>query len=265
MQDTLIDCVTGGGRVLMEHFGKVRRITRKESQSSVVTEADVAAERVMVDLVRSRYPDHNIVAEESGFQNRNSPLTWVIDPLDGTSNFAAGVPWFGVLAAVLDGGEPVAGVMYLPCSATLYACERGGGAFRDGERVRVSAETELSNVLCAYSLDVSGDAAQSARDAELFRLLVKRSRNFRSANCLLDFCYTIDGRYGACVNQACRIWDIAAPLLMMEEAGGLFTGPKGEPLRFELDAEITVRDFTVVGGNPSLHAQVLALVRQSLD
>jgi myo-inositol-1(or 4)-monophosphatase len=151
-----------GGTTLMRYFGKIQNIDLKENQSNIVTEADLASEWQMVERILKHHPDHSIIAEETGFRQSGSDYTWIIDPLDGTSNFASGIPWFGVLVALLHKEELAAG-MYLPFYNLLYVAEKDKGAYRNGERISVSSQASLSHVLLAYSLDYSEDQAKLNR------------------------------------------------------------------------------------------------------
>ena len=263
MKSTAIECATSAGRLLLQHFGKVQNVRVKESQSSVVTDADLASEQHILSIIRRRFPDHNIVAEETGFQDRGSAYTWVVDPLDGTSNFAAGLPWFGVMVSVLEQGTPVLGAMYLPVEDRLYLAERGQGATRNDQRVRVTAETRWPHLLCAYGLDASPEAERVRQQGLLLGGLTQLARNIRATNSLIDFAYTIDGRLGAVVNLNTKIWDIAAPALLLPEAGGQLTDLRGQPITFALEAACCERSYAVVGGNPSLCRQVLERVAAS--
>jgi len=263
MKSTVLECATSAGRLLLQHFGNVQNVRVKESQSSVVTEADVASEEHILSIIRRRFSDHNIVAEESGFQNRGSAYTWVVDPLDGTANFAAGLPWFGVLVNVLEHGVPLIATMYLPIEDRLYLAERGHGATRNGERIHVTAEKRWPHLLCAYGLDASPDAERVRRQGLLLGGLTQLARNVRATNSLIDFAYTIDGRLGAVVNLNTKIWDIAAPALLFPEAGGQLTDLRGAPITFALDTACCERSYAVVGGNPSLCRQVLERVASS--
>ncbi len=262
-KDLLLECVTGAGHILREQFGQNHEVRRKESQSSVVTEVDVAAEEYILGLTQRRFPRHNIIAEESGFQNHGAELTWVIDPLDGTSNFAAGIPWFGAMVAVLQGAHPVQAAMYLPMCETLYYSEIGGGVWRNGRQVHVSRETDLSQTLCAYGFDSSDQDKQTQHEVELLTRLATRVRNVRCTNSLVDFCYTIDGRLGACLNQATKIWDIAPAHLMLKEAGGRLTDLQGEEIAFKLDTECCRRNYAVIGASEVLLPQVLAVTNSA--
>jgi myo-inositol-1(or 4)-monophosphatase len=165
------------------------------------------------------------------------------------------------LLAVLHKAEPVLAAMFLPTSQTLYEAQKGGGVIRDGVPVRVTTETDLSNVLCAYGLDATPDPQRACEEARTLQRLVKATRNVRATNCLLDFCYTIDGRLGGVINRSTRIWDIAAPCLALPEAGGRLTDLDGNDLRFDLAADPARAEFGVVGASQALHPHLLALVR----
>ncbi len=261
MKTILTRDLKAAGKLLLRYFGRSLHVKRKESQASVVTEADVAVERFLTGRIRARFPEHNILGEETGWQNRGSEFTWVIDPVDGTSNFAAGLPWFGVMLAVLRNAQPVMAAVYLPATGTFYFTEKGKGVFRNGKRVRVSNATKLSDVLCSFALDPTPDRRQTRRNTELFQRMLASARNLRMTNCLVDFCSTVDGRFGACLNQMTKIWDIAPFVLMLQEAGGIMTDQQGKPIHFDLTGEPGKRDYAVVGGSRRLHRQALAIIK----
>lgn len=263
MKETLLRCVREAGPLLLQYFGKVRHITLKENHSSIVTEADVASETLIAAIIRSRHPEHNLLGEESGLQSRGSDITWVIDPLDGTSNFAAGVPWFGVMVAVLEKAQPALAAMYLPVDDVLYFAERGHGVTRNSQPIEMITATDLRDTLVAYGMDATEDDALNRRQTQFLSLLVNRARNVRLANCLLDFCYTLDGRFGACVNQGCKIWDIAPACLMFAEQGGLLTDLQGHPIHLELNPATYLRNYPVIGAKPALHRQVIEVAREA--
>lgn len=263
LKTTLVRSVREAGALLLRYFGRVRRITLKENPSSIVTEADVAAEQLIAKIIRSRHPDHNVLGEESGLQPRGSTLTWVIDPLDGTSNFAAGLPWFGVMVAVLEHAQPILAAMYVPVGDVLYLAERGHRVTRDGRRIQMIRATDLRDTLVACGFDAVPSAAQSRRQTRFVSLLANRARNVRLTNCLLDFCYTLDGRLGGCVNHGCKIWDIASACLMFPEQGGVLTDLRGAPLQLELAPDKFLRSYSIIGAKPGLHRQILKISREA--
>jgi myo-inositol-1(or 4)-monophosphatase len=256
----LLECVRIGGDVLRGYFGKLIHPRQKEEPSSIVCDADLVSEKRILRHIRANFPGHNTIAEESGRVWHGSEYTWVIDPLDGTSNFVSGIPWFGVQIALLRGTEPILGAMYLPLEDTLYFAETGHGACRNGKKVRVTAEPELQNVLCAFGFDPA-PVRRSRRSIELLFRVSAAVRNTRSTNSLVDFCYTVDGRFGGCINLKTKIWDIAPVALILPEAGGKFTYLDGSRIVFELDAWGINRDYVILGGSAGLHAKLRALTR----
>jgi myo-inositol-1(or 4)-monophosphatase len=264
LKQTLMECMKPAGEILMRHFGGRVNIRHKGDQSNIVTDADVESEQWIVNHIRERFPDHRIIAEETGYDRHDSEFTWVIDPLDGTSNFAAGLPWFGVQIAVLQDFLPLLTAMYLPVTDTLYFAQKGQGAWRDGRRVQVTAETDPANVLCAFGIDTSASVEQSRQQTQALHRLVNGVRNTRATNCLLDFCFTIDGRLGGCVNFNTKIWDIAPLALLLPEAGGRLTDVEGRNIVFQPEVEPFDRNYTVLGANEALHPKLLAFLRRPI-
>lgn len=256
------DLARAAGLSLVETFGARVDVTHK-ADNSVVTVADTRAERIIAEGIRRHCPGHSIIGEESGCDIRTSEVTWVIDPLDGTSNYASGIPWFGVLIGVVRGTEPVAAVMHLPMTGELYAAEAGAGAYRNGARVRVTDETRLADVLWAYGLDAGADDAASAADARVVTQLVRRTRNVRATNSLLDAAFTADGRLGGFLNNKLHLWDIVAPLLVVQESGGIYTDVSGAALVLDYSARAAKREYAGLAGAPALHQQVVGIVRES--
>ncbi len=261
MKQLLSESLTRAGEILRENFGHISGYEIKESQSSIVTKADIDSEKAIIQLIQHKFPDHNTLGEETGFQNRGSEFTWVIDPLDGTSNFAAGIPWFGVIICLLKNSVPVLSGCYLPVQDLLYLAEKGNGATCNGKKIAVSEETNLKNVLVAYSLDYSEEKRKTEQETKLIGRLVGNIRNLRSTNSVIDFCYTAEGKLGGCLNQTTKIWDIAGPALLIEEAGGKATDINGNPFDFAFNQNNYNKNFTIVAAAKTLHKQLIELAR----
>jgi myo-inositol-1(or 4)-monophosphatase len=261
---TAIELAQAAGRTLLETFGTSDVIDKKGDHSNVVTAADSRSEEMIVRGIRSAYPSHSIIAEETGCDLRGSQFTWVVDPLDGTSNYAAGVPWFGVLISVLKDEVPVAGVIYLPVTGDLYSAQAGAGAYRNGKRIAVTREQKLENVLWAYGMDGGSSEEQAARNVAVLAKLLCRVRNVRATNSLVDPAYTSDGRLGGMLNQSTRLWDIAAPMLIVQEAGGMYTDVVGRPLKLDISRTAADKEYAILAGAPALHEAVAAIVRETL-
>ena len=259
-KEFLTELVTDAGRILLRYFGKVRSIRQKESVSSVVCEADLASEEFIVRKIRRHFPDAGLIAEESGY-SAGSEWTFVIDPLDGTSNFVAGLPWFGVQVALLKNGISQSAAMYLPVENVLYLSEKCRGVLRNGKRIEVTSETRLKNVLCAFGMDASSNKQARTQSADLVTRVAGGVRNLRTTNSLFDFCYTLEGRFGACINLNCKIWDIVPVALMLPEAGGQFGDLSGNPIEFELGRQACHRSYQVMGASKALHPKLARLIK----
>jgi len=218
-----------------------------------VTEVDLAAERMFRALVAERFPDHQVVAEELG---GNEPVRarhcWVFDPLDGTTNYAHGLPIFcASLALEIDGVAEVAAV-YDPCRQELFTAERGGGAYLNGRRLRVSSTERLIDALLVtgfpYQVHETADALVGLFAAFLSRAQAVR----RLGSAALDLCYVAAGRFDGFWEQHLKPWDMAAGALLVEEAGGRVTGLDGQPF--------DVRRGQVVASNGAVHEEMLTTI-----
>lgn len=249
MKDTLIKALKEGGKTLLDYFEKPLSVNLKESQSSIVTVADFASDSAITKMIREKFPEHNIISEETGFTNNNSEYTWIIDPLDGTSNFASGIPWFGVLISILKNNIPVMGGAFLPVENAVYFAEKGNGAFKNGKLMPKLKNKELKNSLFSFCVDYTDDISFLNKGIEIYKYLVRGSRNIRSTNSLVDFIYVAEGKFGGVLNLYTKIWDIAGLGLIINEAGGTIQNADGSDLKFDLSKEILNVNFPVFAGN----------------
>jgi myo-inositol-1(or 4)-monophosphatase len=252
MKDTLVEALKISGEILLQYFRKPLSESVKESQSSIVTDADFASDKAIKELISNKFPGHNIISEETGFINNGSDYTWIIDPLDGTSNFAAGIPWFGILITVLKGNLPELAGAYIPASDTMYIAEKGKGAFRNGVPMDKVQEKDLRNSLFAFCVDFSDDNEFLDRCLSTYRFIIQNSRNIRSTNCLVDFIYVAEGRFGGVLNLNTRIWDIAGMTLLINETGGIMKNIDGNEIEFNLSGNIAEINFPVLAGNKAV-------------
>jgi myo-inositol-1(or 4)-monophosphatase len=252
MKDILISALKTSGEELLNGFGQHIDFTVKESQSSIVTKADLKSNTLIVNIISECFPFHNIISEEGGFINKQSDYTWIIDPLDGTSNFAAGIPWFGVLITLLKNNIPVIGGAYLPVEDILYIAEKGKGAFRNGKQLLIDKGSELKNSLFAFSVDFTDDRAVLDGSMKIYRNLVKATRNIRSTNSLMDFLYVAEGKFGGVINLFTRVWDIAGLGLIISEAGGVIKDISGNDLLYLVNENISANNFAVMAGSEKI-------------
>ena len=159
-------------------------------------------------------------------------------------------------------GSPAYHGSHVPATTVhaVYLAEQGKGALRNGEKVQVTPEPKLNKVLCAFGFD-SAPQRRTRQDIKLLFRISRAVRNTRATNSLVDFCFTVDGRLGACVNLKTRIWDIAPVAVILPEAEGKLTYVDGTPISFELDAKVADRNYAVLGASANLHAQLATLTR----
>ncbi len=260
MREFIQEALVKSGEVLMKYFGDLDGYTLKNDQSNIVTKADIESEQLVIEMIKNKYPTHNIIAEESGFVDNESEYTWIIDPLDGISNYAAGIPWFGCMMALVKGGKIIIAGAYLPFFEEIYLAELGKGATRNDDEINVTEEVEMQKTLVAYSLDYSDDFEKIKSEVTPITTLVKNVRNIRSTNSVLDSCYVADGRLGACVYRTAKIWDVAATGFIIEEAGGVATDVINNPFDFKVNKENYLQDYSFVAGNKEIHEKIISIL-----
>lgn len=223
--ETACEAARIGGGVLQQWRHKFT--TREKNPSDLVTEADVAAERAIFEFIHARYPDHCYLGEEGLDRNDgNSPVRWIIDPLDGTSNYVHGFPYYAVSIGVEQAGELVAGAVFDPTRDEMFAAVQGGGATLNGEPIRVSEQADLSTALCMASLPVRSDRSHPAVQCFL-RVLEAAQHVQRTGSAALNLCGVACGRIEAFWSTSLKPWDMAAGVVIVREAGGRITTTGG--------------------------------------
>ncbi|MBF5042869.1 inositol monophosphatase [Aggregicoccus sp. 17bor-14] len=220
------------GRVLAERFSGARTIEFKGG-IDLVTDADKASEAELLSFLRARHPEHAVLAEESGFSAASASggtgLRWIVDPLDGTTNYAHRVPHFCVSVAVDSPEGLLAGAIYEPLRGELYSAARGQGATLNGAPLRASSTAKLSQALVGtgFPYDVH---ERPEVPMGLLNQFIPRARGIRRmGSAALDLAYVAGGRYDAFFELGLKPWDIAAGALLMQEAGGVLTHVDGAP------------------------------------
>ncbi len=230
MLDFAITTARDAGRVLAAAFGRASLEVMRKGEIDLVTEADLAAERLIIERIQSYYPRHDILAEESSAkaERRGSEYRWIVDPLDGTTNYAHGYPCFCVSIALERAGEIITGVIYDPMRDEMFAAERGAGATLNARSIRVSETDDLSRaLLCTgfpYDVRERGDFARH------FTSFIHHAQGVRrDGSAALDLAYVAAGRFDGFWEEGLRAWDVAAGKILIEEAGGLVTHYDGRP------------------------------------
>jgi myo-inositol-1(or 4)-monophosphatase len=258
--DTLRELLSVGGAELLARRSTTRTIERKRSQADLVTDADTASEARILERLQAIAPYDGHLSEESGFIPGTTGRTWIIDPLDGTTNFVAGLDDFGVIIGVLDQhSRPVAGGMYLPAHDLLYLAEAGHGATRNGERIYASSTAAVEDAVFDHSLAY---LPQTIEDQErTLAILVRRARAVRCNQSLRYLAYVAEGTYDGFVYHTCGLWDLAGPSVILAEAGASISAIDGAPLDLNLNAASAARIYQAVGANPKLHSCLMDLLR----
>lgn len=206
-----------------------------------VTETDQAAEQAIIEVLKKAYPDHAILAEESGASGK-SDFEWVIDPIDGTANFIHGYPNYAISIALRVKGAIQQAVVYNPASNDLFTASKGEGAFLNGRRIRVSKRTKPNEFLVGFAFPSGPSEGSQSVKRKMLALTESTAGIRKSGSAVLDLAYVACGRLDGYICFGLKPWDLAAGVLLVSEAGGLFTDPDGNSDYFETG--------NAVAGNP---------------
>lgn len=249
--ETCEDAARAGGQQLLNWRGKFK--TRQKGRKDLVTDADLASQSAIESLLRARFPEYRFVGEEQGKMTHlleSGELTWIVDPLDGTTNYVHGYPNYGVSVAIAHGADVLAGVIYDPLRDQCFAAGAGRGAFCNGARLHVSATATLADSLVAVSLPAHVE--RNSPDLLDFIEVVQLCQAVRrSGSAALNLAHVADGSLDAFWAAHIHPWDVAAGVLLIREAGGYVTGRNGK--EFDL-----WHPHFVAASCPSLHGELLA-------
>jgi myo-inositol-1(or 4)-monophosphatase len=234
---------------------------KKEDNNQVLTETDLAIGKCIVEQIQLQYPTHNVIDEEAGVIDKKSQFTWVVDPIDGTSNFANGLPTYGLMMGLLDGATAIAGGIMLPAFDQLYVAQKGQGAFCNDQPIHVTLEPKLLSSLVAYGIDGhQEDPARTHKEAAVLAEIILCIRNLRTTNSAYDMAQVPAGRYGAFLNQTTKIWDNVAVQPIVEEAGGIVTDFWGKTMDYSNPLQKATQNFTICAGSPALHQALQEII-----
>lgn len=250
--DTAVQTARAAGALQREQIWQPHEIAFK-GETNLVTEVDRACEELIVNSIRAKYPDHDILAEENEYPPLHSAHKWIIDPLDGTTNYAHGFPWFAVSIALEVDGVVRAGVIYQPMLDELFSVERGAGAFLNGRPIRVSRRAPLKNCLLAtgFPYDRTRDNENNFANFENFQMAARAVR--RAGAAALDLAYVAAGRLDGYWELKLKPWDVAAGKLLVEEAGGRVTDFAGAPY--------SIYGHHILAANNLIHEEMVAVLK----
>lgn len=263
-----INCAAKAGEWIKTKVGGYASLNQKTSHHDLVTEVDKGSENLIRSLILTHFPDHAVLGEEGVEPGpaasaaaleevKDAEYLWIIDPIDGTTNFVHGFPFFSVSIALAHRGEVILGVVYDPSKDELFIAEKGKGAYVHGRRTRVSGETGLKESLVATGFPADRDGALPLNMRQL-EAVVPRVRNVRTAgSAALHLAYVAAGRLSAFWEIGLNSWDIAAGALLIQESGGVVTDLDGNPYH------LGVRN--IVASNGAVHDELLAVLRKAAE
>ena len=257
MLHTAVRSVREGGRIILMYFSQLDRLEySSKGRNDFVSQADIETERAVLDVLTRAYPEHGVVAEESG-NREGSEYTWIIDPLDGTTNFLHGFPMFAVSVGVMRGQVLEHGVVYDPLHDEMFTASRGEGAQLNGKRIRVSTTRQLAPALLGTGFPF--------RDLEIiepwmrsFQNLLPKTAGIRRAGAAaLDLAYVAAGRLDGFWELGLKPWDMAAGALLIREAGGLMSDVSG--------GQGFMESGNLVAANPYIFEDLRKIVARSVS
>ena len=245
--DAAVEAARAAGEIALGYFRGGVEVTLK-ADATPVTQADREAERAIVEILGRAFPEYGVLGEEFGGSG-STDVRWIVDPIDGTKNFVRGIPLWATLIALEERGEVTVGVVHNPARGDLYTARRGGGAWKNGERVRVS---DVSTLDGAFFVHAGLRLLREAGWWDGFVRLVDATDRQRGFGDYVGYGLLAEGKAEIYLEVDLKPWDLAAPRILVEEAGGRFTDLAGRP---------TIYSGTALATNGRLHDAVLALLR----
>ena len=255
MTSVAIDAALQAGAILRQGFGTTFQIAEKPGHLNYVTEFDHAAEKCIMDVVRTHFPTHGFLCEECGsIPSDKSDILWIIDPLDGTTNFTHNIPIFSISIGILSPEGMIGGVIYQPMSNELFVAEKGKGAFLNGSKIKVSEKKEFAG-LAATGFPHNIEENPLHCIDHFVKILKKRTIIRNLGSCAVNLAYLAAGRFDAYWAISLYPWDVSAGILLVQEAGGKITDYTG-------DEYPVLKGGPLVVTNGLLHQSLLNQLKQ---
>lgn len=244
------------GVILKEHFGKLcPSMINEKAKNDFVTDVDKRSEELIKNIIRSHFNDHDILAEESLAKRRSSPFLWIIDPLDGTSNYIHGLPNFAISIALEIEEELTIGLIYEPLREIIYSAIKNQGAFKNNRRMNISHRRMINNSLIATGFPFRIKDFIDAYLKSFRELFMHASGIRRGGSACLDLAYTAEGIFGGFFEVALSPWDMAAGALLVKEAGGIVTDFNG--------SNQYLKTGNIIAANKGVHDEMLKIIQKT--
>ena len=253
IKELAVEAALEAGKYALSRVGKVTEISYKSGRNDLVTDVDKKCESIIIGKIKDNFPSHSILAEESGEDVEEKEYLWVVDPLDGTTNYAHGLPIYCTSIGVMLEGNAKFGVVYDPSRDELFSAEEGKGAFLNSERIRVSDTDSVGRSLIAtgFAYSVEGKIANLPHLTEMLKYAQAVRR---AGSAAIDLCYTACGRFDGFWELGLKPWDTAAAHLIVREAGGKVTS------LYEDDFNIFAKE--TVASNGRIHEELISFLRK---
>lgn len=247
-----------GREVLLKYFGHLKQISSKD-RAGLVSEADIESEKAIAKVLKTYFPESKFLGEESGLDQKPTPsdLFWIVDPLDGTTNYIHELPFFCISIGLMIGSELEVGVVDVPLLNTRYHAVKGKGAFCNGKQIHTADRTSLQDSLLAtgFNVHLSEDIQ---KQIEIFANFIMKTRGIRRAGAAAyDLCLVAQGSFDAFWEKNLSAWDTAAGTLLVREAGGIVTNYAGKPYDPKMD--------DIIAGSKNIHPKVVEIVQKSIN
>lgn len=257
LKQTLLEAIQAGGTELKRFFNSDFKISHKEGVNNLVTEADHAAEAAIIGIIKKNFPAHQVLAEETGEHMRESNYKWIIDPIDGTINFAHGIPLCSVAIALEKDEEIIMSAVYAPILNELFFAEKGKGALLNDKKIAVSVETSVltSNLVTGFPYTYIN---MENGPLEVFARLIKKGIPVRRlGSACIDLCWVACGRFDGFYEHKLEPWDSAAGYLIVEEAGGKVTDHEGK--------KFSPYQHRIIATNGKIHDELLSVIKNEKE
>jgi myo-inositol-1(or 4)-monophosphatase len=257
LKATLIEAVNAGAAEILRFFNKEFKISNKEGVNNLVTEADHAAEKAIIEVIHRHFPEHWVLGEESGSIEKESKYKWIVDPIDGTVNFAHGIPLNCVSIAIEHEGDIIMGAVFNPHLNEFYLAEKGAGAYLNGKPIHVSSQTQVIKSCLVTGFPYTYINMPNG-PLEIFERFIRKGIPVRRlGSAAIDLCWVAAGRFDGFYEHKLEPWDSAAGYLIVEEAGGKVTDHAGE--------KFSIYQHKLLATNGHIHDDMVAVINNTRE